>query len=206
MSVQTAYNFNPVAGSPGGIYDLTKYAIDAFANQENSGVLKLGMGVVVGSTPNSCKKPVAASTAANFLGVTVNGRTNEHDLEGNVYVRNKASVGVMRYGRIYVLVKSGVTVAAGDPLLLIKSGDDAGLFTKTPADNTLAIPGKFLGPVGSNGCAPVHLFDAPMSSVVDNDTVYSLPTASADTLGGVKVGSGLTITEGVLSVSGGGNA
>lgn len=30
---------------------------------------------------------------------------------------------------------------------------------------------------------------------------YVLPTASADTLGGVKIGAGLTITEGVLSVS-----
>lgn len=206
MSVQTSYNYTPAAGSPGGIVDLTAHAIDAFANQENSGVLKLGMGVVAGSAANTCKKPVAGSTAANFLGITVNGRTNEYDMDGRVYVRNKATVGVMRYGRIYALVKAGVTVAAGDPLLLIKSGDDAGLFTKTPADNTLAIPGKFLGPADSNGCAPVHLFDAPMSSVVDNDTVYSLPTASADTLGGVKVGSGLTITEGVLSVSGGGNA
>ena len=28
---------------------------------------------------------------------------------------------------------------------------------------------------------------------------YTLPTASADTLGGIKVGSGLTITDGVLS-------
>lgn len=33
---------------------------------------------------------------------------------------------------------------------------------------------------------------------------YVLPVASADTLGGVKVGSGLSITDGVLSVSGGG--
>lgn len=31
---------------------------------------------------------------------------------------------------------------------------------------------------------------------------YSLPTASADTLGGVKVGSGLSITDGVLSADG----
>ena len=31
---------------------------------------------------------------------------------------------------------------------------------------------------------------------------YTLPTASADTLGGVKIGSGLTITDGVLSANG----
>ena len=31
---------------------------------------------------------------------------------------------------------------------------------------------------------------------------YTLPTATADTLGGVKVGTGLTITDGVLSATG----
>lgn len=35
---------------------------------------------------------------------------------------------------------------------------------------------------------------------------YTLPTASADTLGGVKVGAGLSITNGVLSATGGGVA
>lgn len=35
------------------------------------------------------------------------------------------------------------------------------------------------------------------------DTKYTLPTASASTLGGVKVGSGLSISDGVLSTSGG---
>lgn len=35
------------------------------------------------------------------------------------------------------------------------------------------------------------------------DTTYTLPTASASTLGGVKVGSGLSISNGVLSISGG---
>jgi hypothetical protein len=35
---------------------------------------------------------------------------------------------------------------------------------------------------------------------------YSLPTASGSTLGGVKIGSGITITDGVISASGGGSA
>lgn len=35
---------------------------------------------------------------------------------------------------------------------------------------------------------------------------YVLPTASADTLGGIKVGAGLAINEGVLSATGGGTA
>ena len=40
-----------------------------------------------------------------------------------------------------------------------------------------------------------------------NPTAYTLPTASAETKGGVKIGSGLSIDEnGVLSASGGGSA
>ena len=35
---------------------------------------------------------------------------------------------------------------------------------------------------------------------------YTLPTASADTLGGIKVGAGLAINEGVLNATGGGTA
>lgn len=35
---------------------------------------------------------------------------------------------------------------------------------------------------------------------------YTLPTASADTLGGIKVGAGLAINQGVLSATGGGTA
>lgn len=163
MSVQTNYNYFPNAGSPGGLFDLSPYTIDAFANQENDGVLKLGMGVVPGSTAGSVKKPVAASTAAQFLGVTVNGRSHEYDDNGVVYVRNKATIGVLRYGRVYVRVVDGVTVAAGDSLYLVKSGDDAGLFTNASGETAVAVQGKFIGPV-SNGVAPVHIYDAPASA------------------------------------------
>lgn len=43
-------------------------------------------------------------------------------------------------------------------------------------------------------------------SEITDYTDYTLPTASADTLGGVKVGAGLTMNEGVLSATGGGVA
>ena len=45
-------------------------------------------------------------------------------------------------------------------------------------------------------------------SAVENKipAAYELPTASATTLGGVKVGSGLSITNGVLAATGGGVA
>lgn len=40
----------------------------------------------------------------------------------------------------------------------------------------------------------------------NNPSEYTLPTATADTLGGVKVGAGLSISNGVLSATGGGTA
>ncbi len=42
-------------------------------------------------------------------------------------------------------------------------------------------------------------------AISSGSTPYTLPTASAETKGGVKIGSGLTMTGDVLSVSGGGN-
>lgn len=41
-----------------------------------------------------------------------------------------------------------------------------------------------------------------LAGIANNANNYSLPTASSTTLGGVKVGSGLSISNGVLSVSG----
>lgn len=45
-----------------------------------------------------------------------------------------------------------------------------------------------------------------LSGIAANANNYTLPTASAETLGGVKVGAGLQINEGVLSATGGGTA
>lgn len=43
-----------------------------------------------------------------------------------------------------------------------------------------------------------------LDGIAANANNYTLPTASSTTLGGVKVGSGLSISNGVLSTSGGG--
>lgn len=48
---------------------------------------------------------------------------------------------------------------------------------------------------------------AKLAGIAENANNYILPTASADTLGGVKVGAGLAVTpEGLLSATGGGTA
>lgn len=45
-----------------------------------------------------------------------------------------------------------------------------------------------------------------LSGIAENANNYTLPTASASSLGGVKVGAGLAINDGVLSATGGGTA
>lgn len=49
-------------------------------------------------------------------------------------------------------------------------------------------------------------FTTAEKSKLDGLENYTLPTATADTLGGVKVGAGLNINQGVLSATGGGTA
>ena len=56
---------------------------------------------------------------------------------------------------------------------------------------------------GRTYAVQVNSSEQAVVNVPWTDTTYSLPTASATTLGGVKVGSGLRISNGVLSTSGG---
>ena len=55
-------------------------------------------------------------------------------------------------------------------------------------------------PAGRRGVRPDQVKPDGTLNVTE-PTPYTLPTASADTLGGVKVGTGLSITDGVLSAT-----
>ena len=135
MSAQTRYGYTTPIGAAGGIVDLAPHSIDTFLNEEESGVLKFGVGVVRGSKPGvNIALPTEDATAAEFEGITTNNRTTEYDLEGKLHVRNGAAVGVMRYGKIYGRVAEGVEPAYGDPVYLIVSGDEAGCFTNEASD------------------------------------------------------------------------
>lgn len=169
MSAQNRYGYSTPIGSAGGIVDLAPYAIDTFLNEEENGVMKFGLGVVKGSNPGvNIALPTEAATAGDFEGITTNNRTTEYDMDGNLAIRKGVSVGVIRYGRIYGRVVDGVEIAYGDPVYLITSGDNAGMFTNSAsstgqeeegeADDTIAIKGRFLGGVDSN-IAIVELFN-----------------------------------------------
>lgn len=165
MSAQTRYGYSSPIGAAGGIVDLAPYAIDAFLNEEDTGKMQFGMGVVTGSKKGiGVKLPVKASTAANFEGVTTNRRTTEYDVEGDLKLRKSAAIGVMRYGRIYVRVAANVKPGYGDSLYLIAEGDNAGCFTNAAATEgaaaTIAVKGRFLGGVDTSAqIAAVELFN-----------------------------------------------
>ena len=166
MSAQLKYGFSTVIGAAGGIVDIAPYAIDTFQNEEDTGKLLFGVGVVKGSAPgDKVALPTAAATAAKFEGIVTNDRTTEYDLEGELSSRKGASVGVMRYGRVYARVAEDVTIAYGDPVNLITSGDETGWFTNAAAGEnddftTIAVKGRFLSKLDSTArVAEVELFN-----------------------------------------------
>ena len=161
MSAQTRYGYPMPIGAAGGIVDTAPYSIVSRLNEEESGTMKFGIGVVQGTKPGSgIAVPTSAATVAKFEGITTNNHHTEHDLEG----------GVMTYGRVYARVAEGVEPAYGDSLFIITSGAEAGFVTNNAAavaaegeeaaPTTIAIKGRFLGGVDSTTkVAPVELFN-----------------------------------------------
>ena len=160
MSAQTSYKFSTQMGIAGGIVDLAPYAIDTFRNEENTGVMLFGVGVVQGTAAGTeVALPGSSATAGVFEGITVNNLTTEYDLEGIINIRKDAAIGVMRYGRIYARVADNITPAYGDALYLVITGDQKGFFTNTSGAGAVAVKGRFLGTVDSNRIAQVELFN-----------------------------------------------
>ena len=157
---QIRYGFSTPIGAAGGIVDLAPYAIDTFLNEEETGVLKFGVGVVQGSTPGSnVALPQAGATAAKFEGIVVNNRTTEYDVEGKLAVRKGASVGVMRYGRVFGRVAAGVKPAYGEAVYMIVDGEEAGCFTNA-AEGNVAVKARFMGGVDTTAqIAQIELFN-----------------------------------------------
>lgn len=160
MSAQTHYGYKTPIGAAGGIVDLAPHAIDTFLNEAKNGKMMFGMGVVQGTKPGiNVALPAAGATAAKFEGITVNGRTTEYDMDGKLALRQGASIGVMRYGRIYGRVAADVKPAYGDSVYLIVSGNEAGCFTNV-AEGNVAIKARFLGGVDTAAqVAPIELFN-----------------------------------------------
>jgi hypothetical protein len=156
---QLSYGYQVPRGTPGGLLDLSNHNIVSRTNgAAMPGAMRFGMGVVQGSAPGKdVAVPGPAATAAVFEGVVQCGGTTEHQhITGEVILYPNVTVGVLNQGSIWALVTEDAEPAYGDPLYLVKDGDDAGLFTNDDTD-TLALNGRFLGPK-DNGIAPVGLY------------------------------------------------
>lgn len=82
MGVQKTYGYATSKGVAGGIYDMFHYPVDSRFNEEATGKLHFGVGVVTGKVPgSSVALPTSASTADNFEGVVINGFDRQQDLE-----------------------------------------------------------------------------------------------------------------------------
>lgn len=157
--MQNSYNYTTPKGVAGGLYDLSPYQIDSRVNGAPAGALKFGMGVVQGTVPGTnIALPAAAATADKFEGLVLTGFTQEMDMAGDVAVRNKQTVGVLRYGKAWARLQKDAAPAYGDNLYLITDGDDAGLFTNAASGN-LAVNGRFVGAADSTGIAPVEIYN-----------------------------------------------
>ena len=80
-------------------------------------------------------------------------------MQGELKLQPKSTVSVMRSGRIWVRLASGVAPKYGDPVFLVINGAGLGCF-KTAADsaNTLQINARFLGEKDNSEIAPIELF------------------------------------------------
>ncbi len=158
MSAQNSYNFATERGVAGGLYDLSPYAVETRRNESADGVIKFGMGVVVGTAKgNQFKLP--STTTDKFEGIVLNGFSNEHDMAGNIAVKKGAVAGVLSHGKAWARIKRGITVAYGDEVYLYVTGANAGLFSNAAdSTNTMKIDSaKFIGAKGTGDVAPVEI-------------------------------------------------
>lgn len=167
MAVQTKYGFATGKGVAGGIFDMFHYPVDSRFNEEDNGKLRFGVGVVKGSIAGSnVILPTAESKSADFEGVVVNGFSNQHDLEGKVRIMNNQNIGVMRKGRIWVVLAKDAEPKYGDAIHMIVSGDDAGCFTTTGG---VEIAGRFIG-AANDGIAPIELYGVDVAETATTPT------------------------------------
>lgn len=163
MSAQNTYRYNTPIGVAGGIVDIAPYAIDTFINEENDGVMQFGVAVMRGTKAGvevllPATVSSTAPTAAKFEGITTNNRTTEYDMAGDISIKKGVPIGVMRYGRIYAKLATGITPAYGDPVYFIYDGTEAGCFANASGTKRVAVKGRFLS-TANNGVAVVELFN-----------------------------------------------
>lgn len=184
------------------------------------------------TTFNSQKLSANASNTQYQVGGTGTVQTGAPDINYQSIVYIKDSKEIWTHGQFYGSAASVAWSAiTGKPSFatVATSGSYNDLSNKPtiptslPTPNSLTFTGATTGTWNGSAAKTVNIptysnastSSAGLMSASDKSKLdgiasgannYSLPTASASTLGGVKVGSGLNISNGVLSATGGGEA
>ena len=134
-AVQTSYGFGFPKGVAGGLFDLSAH--DVTTRQAEGDGVAFGLGVVIGTNK----------------GTDVNSVMVEKDMDNNVSINSKRTVGCLHFGRIWVQTGAAAKPAYKEKVYLITDGDEAGKFT-TSADSAtkVEVNAIFLGET-DNGIA-----------------------------------------------------
>ena len=152
--MQTTYSKSMAKAIGGTIYDLSPHRVDSFAVE--SGTIYPGMGVILGTDPETQVKLPTASVSSIPGVVLMQGK--EQNTDGTVTFVAEDTVPVLNKGRVNVLTTTAVT--AGEAAYLVFSGANAGKFTNAANASTTAsaITGaRFLTTLTAAGVAAVEL-------------------------------------------------
>ncbi len=136
MAVQTDYNFGFSKGVAGGLFDMSHHEV---ATRQAQGSVKFGLGVVKGTNAGiDVKVPDSAATANDFEGIVVhNSVMAELDMDNNLNIGSKRTVGCLVEGKIWVPVAPDANPTYKGTAYLVKDGEFAGCFTSQSAAYSL---------------------------------------------------------------------
>jgi len=157
IAVQTSYNFGFSKGIAGGLYDLSAHEV---VTRQAEGSATFGTGVVTGTNKGiDVTVPTLANTITDFEGVVVhNSVMAELDMNNNLNIEDKRTVGCLHHGKIWVMTGKNAVPVYKEKVFLITSGDEAGLFT-TSADTAVKVElnAHYLG-ISDAGIAVAEFF------------------------------------------------
>lgn len=157
---------------------------------------------------------MSASDKSKLNGIAGGAEVNQNAFS-NVVVGSTTIAADSKTDTLTLTAGSNITLtpnATNDSITISASGSSYSLplasnntrgGIKLSSDTRGGTPNGITTTSGRTYAVQVNSSEQAVVNVPWTDTKYALPTASASTLGGVKVGSGLSISNGVLSTSGG---
>lgn len=151
------------------------------------------------TTFNSQKLSANASNTQYQVGGTGTVQTGAPDINYQSIVYIKDSKEIWTHGQFYATAVTWSTITGKPSFATVATSGNYNdlsnkptIPTKLPTPNVLTFTGAVTGTWDGSAAKTVN---------IPSGFSYTLPTASSSTLGGVKVGSGLSISSGVLSTS-----